>query len=360
MCAASAADDGPIADAEAHALLAPLAAASALVIAVSGGPDSTALMLLAARWRDARATAPRLVAVTIDHGLRAQSAQEAQSVALQARALKIEHRTLCWAGTKPQSGVQEKARAARYALLAQAARDIGAVHVMTAHTREDQAETVLLRLTRGSGLSGLAAMAPLTRCGDFAIVRPLLDVPKARLIATLDAAQVNYIRDPSNEDPRFGRVRARKLMTALAAEGLDATRLGRLAVRLRRADAAIEIAVTQAAARTSHGAWGGHGAIVFDAEGFLGLPAEVAIRLLGRAIAHVGSEGPVELVKLEALFEWLAAAASPARQDGERARRTLAGAIISAADAAISIAMAPPRRPRTAPQSPALRFRQRG
>ena len=225
----------------------------ALVLAVSGGPDSTALMLLAARWRDSLGPKPKLVAVTVDHGLRKESRGEASAVARLARKLKITHRTLRWKGRKPATGLQEAARTARYRLLGDAARKAGAAHIVTAHTLDDQAETVLIRMTRGSGVTGLGAMArlaPLPSGADGAItlVRPLLDIPKSRLIATLRAAKIPYADDPSNRDPRFTRARLRTLMGALAQEGLDARRLAQLARRLKRAEAAIEAAVDRAMA----------------------------------------------------------------------------------------------------------------
>ena len=132
------------------------------MLAVSGGPDSTALMVLAARWRKALKGKPALLAVTVDHGLRAAAKREAAAVGRLARKLGIAHRTLRWTGVKPKSGLQEAARAARYRLLADAARKAKAAHILTAHTRDDQAETVLIRMSRGSGLSGLAAMARIS------------------------------------------------------------------------------------------------------------------------------------------------------------------------------------------------------
>src|SRR5437764_8032008 len=112
--------DGPVTVSEAAALFADLSDAAALVLAVSGGPDSTALMWLAARWRARRKHGPRLIAVTVDHGLRKEAAREALAVKRLARKLKLEHRTLRWTGTKPKAGVQQAARAARYRLLAEA------------------------------------------------------------------------------------------------------------------------------------------------------------------------------------------------------------------------------------------------
>ncbi|MGD9768914.1 MAG: tRNA lysidine(34) synthetase TilS [Pseudolabrys sp.] len=328
--------------AEAAALFRGLETAPGLVLAVSGGPDSTALMWLAARWhRTLRSREkPALLAVTVDHGLRRESAGEARAVARLAKQLDVPHRTLRWTGRKPATGVPEAARIARYALLVQAAHKAGATHVLTAHTRDDQAETVLMRLSRGSGLTGLGAMAMLTGlvapgATPLLLARPLLGLPKTRLIATLDAARVAYADDPTNRNPRYTRPRLRDLMTALEREGLGAARLALLAHRLRRADQAVEIAVDAAQIAVSTRPW--TAGIAFEAPSFDRLPAEVALRLMGRAVAFAGDEGPVELGKLEALL------AAIAGRDGAL-RRTLAGALITCRDDRISVETAPARR----------------
>src|SRR5438270_7559781 len=130
-------DSSPISASDAKRLFADWKAAPALVLAVSGGPASLALMWLAARWRRSLSRGPRLVAVTVDHGLRAEAAREAREVKRLARTLDLEHRTMRWKGTKPKAGLPAAAREARYKLLAQAARACGATHVLTAHTRDD-------------------------------------------------------------------------------------------------------------------------------------------------------------------------------------------------------------------------------
>src|SRR5882724_321012 len=144
-------DHSAISAQHAKTLFAGWRAAPALVLAVSGGPDSIALMWLAARWRRALKRGPRLIAVTVDHGLRREAAREARDVKRLAKALDLPHRTLRWRGGKPQTGVPAAARDARYRLLAEAARASGATHILTAHTRDDQAETLLMRMLRGSG-----------------------------------------------------------------------------------------------------------------------------------------------------------------------------------------------------------------
>ena len=329
-------------DEEASALFDGLAGLRGLLLAVSGGSDSTALLVIAARWAKKRKRAPKLLAVTVDHGLRPEARREAAMVKRLARRLGVPHRTLRWRGRKPKTGLQEAARIARYSLLAQAAVRAGYEHILTAHTLDDQAETVLLRLARGSGLTGLAGMAhasalPVGAETAIFLVRPLLRIPKSRLVATLKAAGIGHSEDASNRDPRFTRARLRMLMPALAREGLDARGLMRLAMRMRRAEATIEFAVGAARAALAPGPWRERGPIVFDVAHFRDLPAEVALRLLGRAVAQTGDEGPVELGKLEQLYEVL-------RQSRPPLRRTLAGALITLAAERLTIERAPARR----------------
>lgn len=334
--------DAAVADGEANALFRGLEDLPGLVLAVSGGPDSTALLVLAACWAKRLTRAPKLIAVTVDHGLRPEAAREAAMVKRLARRLGVAHRTLHWRGRKPRTGLQEAARHARYELLAQVATRAGFAHILTAHTLDDQAETVLFRLARGSGLFGLTGMAPaaplpLDGVREIFLVRPLLHLPKARLIATLEAARIAYAEDPSNRDPRFTRARLRSLMPVLAREGLDARGLARLAARLRRAESTIQVAVQAARSALVPLPWPRHGPIVFATAPFAGLPAEVGLRLLGEAIAHTGNEGPVELAKLESLYEAL-------RQARSRLRRTLAGALITLDSDDLTVERAPARR----------------
>jgi tRNA(Ile)-lysidine synthase len=359
-------DDRQISAADAQRLFADLADAPALLLAVSGGPDSMALMWLVARWRKALPRGPRLIAVTVDHGLRREAAREAREVKRIARVLDLPHRTVRWSGDKPKTGLPEAARIARYRLLAKAAKAAGASHILTAHTRDDQAETLLMRLLRGSGIAGLAAMASLSERDGVVLARPLLGVAKSQLIATLKAAGIGYAEDPTNTDPLFTRPRLRALMPALAAEGGDSSNLARLAARLARANAAIELladgaeqylalvgqaTLSQPAARLAEAAVVGQ---IFDARAFAALPEEVRLRLLMRAINRFGSEGPAELGKAETLLAALdqawdrsfAGTAGGGEAAPGRLRQTLAGALVSLARGKIRIEPAPARRQR--------------
>jgi tRNA(Ile)-lysidine synthase len=338
-------DNSPISVQDAKRLFADWRAAPAIVLAVSGGPDSIALMWLAVRWRRTLARGPRLIAVTVDHGLRPEAAREAHEVKRLARTLDLSHRTVRWTGAKPKTGVPAAARSARYRLLAQAARSSGATHIFTAHTRDDQAETLLMRLMRGSGIAGLAAMARQSERDGVLLARPFLHVSKARLIATLKKAKLGFADDPTNRDPTFTRPRIRAMMPVLAAEGGDARSLARLVSRLGRANAAVEVMVDGAArylALRDREASPG-----FDAKAFSAMPEEIRLRLLLRAIDRFGHEGPAELGKVETLLAALnRMLAEKTRGRQPRLKQTLAGALVTLIDGRILIAPAPPRRRR--------------
>lgn len=355
-------DNSPISARAAKQLFAEFKNAPALVLAVSGGPDSVALMWLAARWRRSLARGPEITVVTVDHGLRKEAPREAREVKRLATELGLTHRTLRWRGAKPTTGLPAAARGARYRLLAQAARAAGASHVLTAHTRDDQAETLLMRLFRGSGIAGLSAMARLTTRDGLVLARPLLDVPKSQLIATLKRARIGFAEDPTNRDAAFTRPRLRALLPQLAAEGCDARTLARLAGRLARANAAVEVltdgaerflSVRDRGEQPQVGVRSFEAQTSFEAKAFAGLPEEVRLRLLLRAIDALGHEGPAELGKVEALLAALDQAMdAPTRAPANRRailkqtllKQTLAGALISLAGGRIHIAPAPARR----------------
>lgn len=337
-------DGGPIADHELASLFFELKDFRRALIAVSGGPDSTALLMLLQRWVSKRRSAPDLVAATVDHRLRRESKREAEAVTKFARKLDVPHHVLPWTGKKPATGLQEAARAARYRILIGLARRLGADAVVTAHTLDDQAETLLMRLARGSGLAGLGGIRPVSKREGVALVRPLLGVPKARLVATLRGAGVVFAQDPSNADAKFTRVRLRRMAETLASEGLTSSRLATAARRFARADAAIEAVVDELQARLLHPARGkaaGDGVEV-DAAAFFGAADEISLRLLARAIERLGDEGPVELAKLEALHSAL----WDAHGAGAPLRRTLAGAVVSLSRTGMTVARAPARRAR--------------
>src|SRR5262249_55753975 len=189
-------------------------------VAVSGGPDSLALTILADRW--ARERGGRLAALTVDHGLRPESAEEARTVGAWLSARGVAHDVLVWSNPKPATGIQEAAREARYRLLAEWCRAQGCLHLLTAHHREDQAETYLIRKRADSGVDGLAGMSAVREIAGLRLVRPLLRVPKARLVALLDEEGQSFLSDPSNRNPVFERARLRLDTGAAGIGQLDA------------------------------------------------------------------------------------------------------------------------------------------
>lgn len=188
-----------------------------IAVAVSGGPDSLALAILADRW--ARARGGTAWALTVDHGLRPESAAESEIVGGWLAARRIPHAVLSWEGAKPATGIQEAARTARYRLLTAWCAARGCLHLLLAHHREDQAETFLIRRRAGSGMDGLAGMAAVRELPHVRLVRPLLAVAKTRLVALLGAEGQDFLRDPSNANPIFERSRLR---LAISAEAIEA------------------------------------------------------------------------------------------------------------------------------------------
>lgn len=314
--------DDPITDDEIRVLFAPVIDAPT-AIAVSGGADSIALMHIAQRALALTAPAtsadlrPPLLVLTVDHGLRDGSADDAAWVASQAEAAGLPCRILAWLGDKPAQGVQAAARAARYRLMRATLVDDAAAasgpvrHLLTAHHQEDQAETVLMRLARGSGVDGLSAMQRTSRIAisddavggaDLIVHRPLLDLPKSRLIATLKAAGLDWREDPSNTRDDFERVRIRKALGVLGELGIASDAIARSAGRLSRARDALVHHAALATERHVHWHSGQFGSIPLDV--LNDLPEDIAIRILTRLIgAYSGSAPDARLSEIEALAE---------------------------------------------------------
>jgi tRNA(Ile)-lysidine synthase len=297
----------PIAPVEANGLLAPIARFSHLALAVSGGPDSLAMMHLAACWAASRASAPKLTVLTVDHGLRAASRDEAALVARHASRLGLPHAILNWQQKEARgASLQARARVARYDLMAAYCHAQGIPALLTAHTLEDQAETFVMRLKRGSGIDGLAAIPERGNWAGIAVLRPLLDVAKARLVATLEEAGIDFVSDPSNADPSFERVRVRRSTAALTALGLTSEAIALSARRLRRARAALDAAAQDFLAARSEMNEAGYASIERNA--LTAAQPEIALRALAHLIGAVGGgETPLQLAKLEALLAGLQA-----------------------------------------------------
>jgi tRNA(Ile)-lysidine synthase len=287
----------PIADSEADVAFAGFAPFDHVVLAVSGGPDSTALMVLAAEWL-ARVSPlrPAISVATIDHGLRPESGDEAELVAALAQRLNLSHVTLVWRGAKPQTGLPNAAREARYRMLEEHARTLGAgrVAIVTAHHRDDQAETFAMRLARGAGIDGLSGMRaerPLRDGSTIMLLRPLLWFPKARLIATLASRGIAYADDPTNRDDTYERARVRLLLSDLDEAGLSSNAIATSARRLNDAREALAFAEDHFVASLDL-SYGNEVFAKFDRGAFETGPAFLRQKILSRLIARYGGASP--------------------------------------------------------------------
>ncbi|WP_338609450.1 tRNA lysidine(34) synthetase TilS [Pelagibacterium nitratireducens] len=298
-------------------LFAPLAGRKTIGLAVSGGADSLALMLLYAAWSG---TKPRAIVYTVDHGLRPEAQAEAAMVAREAGKLGLSCRALAWTGDKPSTGRQSAARKARYGLIAQAMDADGAEILLTAHHLRDQAETVLMRLAHGSGVSGLGGIRTFSSVEGICVFRPLLGVSPETLATLVARAGLSPAFDPSNADGTYERTRWRDALPGLADLGLAPDRLGKAAERLQRIDAL--------AIRATDGFIAGHGTldplgiVRIEREAFGTADPEIRVRVIERALAGVSGVQSFFLSRIEALAERIAA--------GARFTATLAGTRILA------------------------------
>ena len=301
-------------EAVAHAALDRLyhrAAFPALGIAVSGGGDSLALLHLARDW--ARRRDVSVSAVTVDHALRAGSDEEAEEVGRHCRRLGISHGILRWTGWSGRGNLQAAARRARRRLIAGWATERGIQAIALGHTRDDQAETVLLRLARGSGVDGLAGMREDVAEGGVRWLRPLLAIGRTELRGVLSAAGVGWSEDPTNEDVAYDRVKARHALRHLGPVGIDADGLVRTAERMQMARTALE----QVAAKAARLAVAfERGDVVIDRGALGDWPDETRFRILAHAICWVSG------APYRPRFAALKDAA------GARSARTVAGALL--------------------------------
>ena len=288
----------PVAAGEFSSLMArlgPFERRPVIAVATSGGPDSLALALLAGDW--ATALGGRAVALTVDHRLRPESDAEARQVGRWLRARGIAHRVLVSSGARPHANVQAVARGMRYDLLSSWCLDAGVLHLLLAHHIEDQAETILLRLGRGSGVVGLAAMAAVVEGAGLRLLRPVLTVSRARLRATLEARGQPWLDDPSNRDRTYARVRVRALLPALGAEGMTPARLADTARRLGRARQALEVDVASLLARATE--LYPEGYCLLDRRLLARAPAEIGLRALASLLVSIGGHpSPPRLERL--------------------------------------------------------------
>lgn len=297
----------------------------AVAVAVSGGPDSMALCWFLARWAR-RNKGPVIHVLTVDHGLRPESADEAKQVGTWVKDWpQVKHSVLRLKNLSADSRMMERARQARYEVLAAYCRKHKIKNLFLAHHRDDQAETFLFRLAKGSGLDGLAGMREVQGYDEnLCLIRPLLNVSKQELVTLCEKNKIPFVRDPTNENTAYVRGRLRAAADVLAAEGLSAKRLSVTAARLARAREALEFYTDRLFAESVQEQIKGR--IVFDYHKMEAAPAETRLRVLARAIDRLSlkedSYGP-RREKLEALVEAMFDSGRPFR------RRSLAGLLFS-------------------------------
>ena len=286
--------------------------ASPIALALSGGGDSTALMRFLGHWAQVAArsnTNSSLHALIVDHGLRGSSAGEAKKVAARARAAGWRPHILKWTGEKPESNIEDAARKARYALMGKWCQKNNAKFLSVAHTRDDVAETFLLRLGRGSGVDGLSAMRalapyPMDGFTELGIARPLLDFGREELRSYLEKEGIVWLEDPMNENPRFSRVRVRALMPALEAAGISQQRIVDAARHLARAREALDADANQLLREYTH--MDAQGTIFVDRRALIAVPREIGLRALSKLIVEVsGAVYRPRFERLSALYSAL-------------------------------------------------------
>jgi len=320
-------------------------------VAVSGGGDSLALMLLLADWATMRAR-PLPVVLTVDHGLRPESLRNARDVIKRAEAKGLQAHILLWRGRKPSSDVEAVAREARYRLMGAWCRAQGVTGLYVAHTIDDQAETFLLRLARGSGVDGLSAMAsvsayPSPDCESLFVVRPLLSVSRVRLRRFLEARGETWTEDVMNADPRFARTRLRTVWPVLEGVGLSAARIAAAAGHLARAREVLDQTTQVLLANICRVK---DGRMFIDGGQLAGVPEEIGLRALSQLLMDVS--GNTYRPRFERLVRLFGEIRGPG---GLRHGRTLHGCRVAPApkrDAVFGAStLAIAREPRRAPSA---------
>jgi tRNA(Ile)-lysidine synthase len=319
----------PLAESELSSLniFASLNDASRVALAVSGGSDSMAMLRLILEWAKARNNPPQIFILTVDHGLRVASVGEALQVGNWCRVLNLHHETLVWANDKPISGIQAKARKARYDLMAAWCVNNHVPILLTGHTADDQAETVLMRKARTSSAASLAGIWPERIWGGILIVRPLLKVRREELRHYLKSKNQMWIEDPSNDDARFERVRVRHSLMGEVHGFVDEAQAAQEEVKhdQRRADSWCEQNLKVHAL----------GFVQFGRAAFLHLNHNARDKVILRLLYICGMHNAVERIERTNLAAWIA--------QNTGYRRSLGGALFAKRRAEIIVGREPGR-----------------
>lgn len=274
-------------------------------VGVSGGPDSMALAHSLVDW--AAANKREVYILTVDHGLREEAKQEAKMVAEWASIFpNVVHAVLNWQDDKPETAIMEAARKARYHLMAQYCQKKNIQTLFLGHHQDDQAETFLIRLAKGSGLDGLSAMGEIRAYDDhLMLVRPFLDLSKNDLVSYCDKKNIPYVQDPSNDNPDYLRPRLRQSMTVLEEEGLSTKRLAVTAKRLARVRETLDELTQAAYAACLRN--NGSRCVILSYEELRKNPEEIALRVVQKSLSKMRPDKDynVRMEKIEELFESL-------------------------------------------------------
>ncbi|WP_417584527.1 tRNA lysidine(34) synthetase TilS [Pelagibacterium sp.] len=286
-------------------LFAPVAESETIGLAVSGGADSLALMLLYTAWCEPK---PKAIVYTVDHQLRPESRAEAAMVVAAAKRAGLTCRSLVWSGVKPSTGKQSAARQARYGLIAQAMAEDGVQLLVTAHHQRDQAETFLMRLAHGSGVSGLAGIRQFSNFAGITMFRPLLGVSVQELETLVESAGLSPAQDPSNTNPAYERTRWRNALVGLSELGLSPKRLVKAAERLKRVDEFAANATNDFIVGNVH--LDHLGIVRIESEAIRRADPEIRVRVIDRMLAVVSGKQSFFLSRIEALAERIGAGAN--------------------------------------------------
>ncbi|MCF6343841.1 MAG: tRNA lysidine(34) synthetase TilS [Devosiaceae bacterium] len=281
-------------------LLSPIKAYKKIALGVSGGADSLALMLIVAKWVSKIDETPQVFVYSVDHKLRPNSDKEVAYVIKQAKKLGLKAKALSWQGKKPTTGIQEKARIARYQLIKQAMKQDKVEILLTGHHAYDQAETILMRMAHSSGIKGLGGMNKFSKVEEVKIFRPLLEISPTLLHEIVANSDLRAINDPSNENKDFERIRWRKILPSLFELGLNERQFSIFSKRIKRANEALEenclISFEKIITIDILGI------LHIDKQGFNNLSQEIKIRTLQKAIRYIGNDAkPFALAKIEQL-----------------------------------------------------------
>ena len=289
-----------------------------IALAVSGGPDSTAMMFIVSKSKKIKKK--NVTVLIVDHDLRKDSRKEANLVMRNAKKIGFKYKILKWRGLKPSSGIQEAARKARYDMMISWCEKNNVEKLFLAHHMDDQVETFLMRLSKGSGIDGLSSMSKTSLKANVNIIRPFLEIPKTKLVEIANSSNMKWVSDPSNSNLSYQRSRIRKLIPALSREGIDSHHINLVIKRMDSAKDALNETVNSNVIKYVKSMEGIAFSLSYEA--LDKLSPEILLRILERIIMVAsGSIYPARRLKLEAILSWL-------KSDNQISAKALSGTVL--------------------------------